>query len=131
MCLCFAMTLHAFPVAAVNSNITRGTYMSSAKIFADIINEDDVVGNPVVTCLAKVAEIDVDMYLQRAYGNVWQNVTSAYNINVKDTNELDEYAIIYNVSPGTYRVYIEVNVTGYDGLWDTVGVGTGAFIINT
>lgn len=131
MCLCFATMFHAFPVSASYNNVARGTYMSSAKIFANIVDGNDVVGNPVVTCLAKVAEIDVDMYLQRAYGNTWQNVTSAYNINVKDTNELDEYAIIYNVSPGTYRVYIEVRVTGYDGLWDSVGVGTGGFVINT
>ena len=71
------------------------------------------------------------MYLQRAYGNVWRNVTSAYNMNMIDVAELDKSAIVYNVSPGTYRVYIEVTVIGYDGLFDSVSVGTGAFVINT
>ena len=35
------------------------------------------------------------------------------------------------VAPGTYRVYIEVMVTGYDGLFDSVEVGTATFTINT
>lgn len=105
--------------------------MSSAKVYAKVSGENDVIGNAVVICLAQVAEIDVDMYLQRAYGNTWRNVTSAYNMHVTDTNELDQSAIIYNVSPGTYRVYIEVAVTGYDRLFDTVAVGTATFTINT
>ncbi len=105
--------------------------MSSANVYATVDGENDIIGNAHIICLAKVKEIDVDMYLQRAYGNEWKNVSEAYNMNLKDVVELDEYAIIHDVAPGTYRVYIEVNVTGYDGLWDTVAVGTGSFTINT
>lgn len=128
LCLCSGIILHVFPVSA---NEPRGTYMSSANVYAAILEENDVVGRAVVPCLSKVREIDVNMYLQRAYGNVWRNVTSAYNMNETDISELDRSAIIYNVSPGTYRVYIEVTVIGYDGLIDPAEVGTGAFVINT
>ena len=134
LCTCMTMILHISPVSASNSGTTgiaRGTYMSSSTVYGKIINEDDVVGRAVVTCLSQVREIDVRMYLQRAYGTTWQNVTSAYNMKAYDIAEFDESAIIRNVSPGTYRIYIEVMVTGYDGLWDSVGVGTGAFVINT
>lgn len=128
--LCFTMIMRVHPISA-SENGTRGTYMSSAKVFAKVTNEDDIIGNAVVTCLSQVKEIDVDMYLQRGYGTTWQNASAAYNMNVKDASELDEYAIIRNVTPGIYRVYIEARVTGYDGLWDTVGVGTGTITINT
>lgn len=134
LCFCMTMMLHIFPVFAASSSLTgiaRGTYMSSAKVYGKIINENDVIGNAVVTCLSQVKEIDVDMYLQRGYGTTWQNASAPYNMNVKDVAELDEYAIIRNLTPGIYRIYIEVVVTGYDGLWDSVGVGTGTFTINT
>lgn len=132
ICLCLAMIIRVFPVSASDGNNTeRSTYMSSANVYATVVDGDDVIGRVIVPCLSKVAEIDVNMYLQRAYGTVWRNVTEAYNINVKDTNELDKSAIIYNVSPGTYRVYIEVAVFGYDGFFDSAEVGTGSFTIYT
>ena len=130
--LCCTMIFHTLPVSASNtSDMARTIYMSSATAYAKVVNEDDVIANAHIICLAQVAEIDVNMYLQRAYGNVGRNVTSAYNMHVEDTNELDESAIIYNVTPGTYRVFIEVVVTGYDGLCDMVSVGTATFTINT
>ena len=70
------------------------------------------------------------MYLQRGYGTTWQNVTPAYDMNETDIAQLDQSAIIYNVTPGTYRIYIEVTVIGYDGLMDSAEVGTGTFTIN-
>lgn len=128
------MTLCTLPVYASDSRIigtARGIYMSSASVYAAIEDEDDVIGNALIICLAQVKEIDVDMYLQRAYGNVWKNASAPYNMNVKDTNELDKSAIIRNLTPGTYRIFIEVTVTGYDGLCDMVSVGTGSFTIKT
>ena len=133
-CLCVAMMLYTLPVSASSSSLTgtiRGIYMSSATAYGKIINEDDVIGRAVVTCLSQVREISVNMYLQRGYGTTWRNVTSAYNMNATDVAELDQSAIIYNVTPGIYRIYIEVTVIGYDGLWDSAEVGTGTFTINT
>ena len=131
VCLFFSMAFHVSAFSGSTSGITRGFYMSSANVYATVDGENDVIGRAVVPCLSKVAEIDVDMYLQRSYGNAWRNATSAYNINKKDLYELDESAIIYNVTPGTYRVYIEVTVIGYDGLMDSGAVGTGSFTILT
>lgn len=134
LCLCMAMILYAIPVSASNSGLTgiaRGTYMSSSKVYGKIINGDDIVGRAVVTCLSQVKEIDVNMYLQRGYGTTWQNVTPAYNMKAYDVAELDQSAIIRNVTPGIYRVYIEVMVIGYDDLWDGVSVGTATITINT
>ena len=132
LCLCLAMTIHTLPIAAsTTNNMARGTYMSSSTVYAKISGEDDVIANAVVTCLSKVAEIEVDMYLQRAYGNTWRNASAPFHMSATDVYELDECAIIRNVTPGTYRVYIEVRVTGYDGLFDSAEVGTGSFTINT
>lgn len=125
---------HAVPIFASSSSLAgmaRGTYMSSATVYGKVINENDIVGNAVVTCLSQVKEIDVNMYLQRGYGTTWQNVTSAYNMNEKDVAELDRSAIVYNVTPGIYRVYIEATAIGYDGLLDTMAVGTATITINT
>ncbi len=131
ICLCFSMVLHTFSVYANTGSMARGTYMSSAKIFAKVVNEDDIIGNVNVVCLAQVEEIDVNMYLQQAYGNVWKNVSAPFNMNVTDTNMLDESAVVRNVAPGTYRIYIEVRVTGYDGLFDVASGVTGSITVNT
>ncbi len=132
LCLCMVMVLHTLPVAAASNNsMARGTYMSSASVYAVLEGEDDIIGNALVICLSKVKEINVTMYLQRAYGSVWRNASAPFYMSAKDTNELDQAAIIRNVVPGTYRIYIEVEVTGYDGLFDSVEVGTGSLTINT
>lgn len=128
------MTLHSLPVYASNNSLegaARGTYMSSARVYAKISGEDDVIGRAVVVCLSEVAEIDVVMYLQRAYGNSWNNASQPFYMSVEDASELDESAIIYNISPGTYRIFIDVTVRGHDGYTDLAAVGTGSFTINT
>jgi len=132
--LLYITIICTLPVQASNNGISgtaKGTYMSSSKVYATVDGEDDVIGRVVVTCLAQVREIDVDMYLQRGYGNVWKNASASYNMKETDVAELDRSAIIRNVTPGIYRVYIEVTVIGYDGLMDSVSVGTGTITINT
>ena len=132
LCLCMVMILHTVPVsAASNNNMARGTYMSSATAYAMIDGEDDIITNVIVICLSKVKEINVTMYLQRAYSGVWRNASAPYYMNVKDANELDESAIVRNVVPGTYRIYMEVEVIGYDGLCDYGEVGTATLTILT
>ncbi len=134
ICICMTMMLYVHPTYASSNSVkgvARGVYMSSATAYAMIDGEDDIIGRAVVTCLAQVKEIEVDMYLQRAYGNVWQNVSAACHMSVQDVAQLDKSAIIRNVTPGTCRIYIEASAVGYDGLRDTMAVGTGALVINT
>ena len=44
-------------------------------------------------------------YVVTILGNVWRNASAPFNMNVTDVAELDESAILYNVVPGTYRIY--------------------------